>query len=248
MREFEQMELEWFCTPESAEEYFNYWCKARLEFYQTIGINMNRIRLRAHEKDELSHYSSQTSDIEYEYTFGWKELEGIAHRGDFDLSQHIKHSGKDLSVFDEETQKSFIPNVIECSVGTDRLFLTTLFDAYTIDTLGGEERTVLKLHPSIAPIKAAFLPLSKKLSENMRPIYRNIALSGFNVEFDESGSIGKRYRRQDEIGTPVCFTYDFDSVNDNCVTVRNRDTLKQERIKIETIELYLTNMLKPIRN
>jgi len=248
MREFEQMEIEWFCTAESSSIFFDYWSKTRLAFYQSIGITMNRIRLRAHEKDELSHYSSQTSDVEYEYPFGWKELEGIAHRGDFDLTQHSKHSGKDLSLFDEETQKSYMPNVIECSVGTDRLFLTVLFDAYHNDTLGGEERTVLKLHPSIAPIKAAFLPLTKKLSGNMYPLYEHIANAGFNVEFDESGSIGKRYRRQDEIGTPLCFTYDFDSLNDNCVTVRNRDTLKQERINIETIELYLTSMLQPIRN
>lgn len=243
VREFEQMELEWFCKAENSHEFFDYWCNLRLAFYQTIGINSDRIRLRSHEKDELSHYSCKTSDVEYEYPFGWKELEGIAHRGDYDLSQHSKFSGKDLSVFDEETQTSFMPNVVECSVGTDRLFLVTLFDAYNVDTLGGEERIVLKLHPSIAPVKAAFLPLSKKLSENMRPIYHAIANAGFAVEFDESGSIGKRYRRQDEIGTPICFTYDFDSLNDNCVTVRDRDTLKQERINIEKIELYLANML-----
>lgn len=244
MREFEQMEMEWFCTPESSNEWFEYWSQKRLAFYQKIGLPIERIRLRSHEKNELSHYSSQTSDVEYEYPFGWKELEGIAHRGDFDLTQHSKHSGKDLSVFDEETQKSFMPNVIECSVGTDRLFLTLLFDAYTQDTLGGEERTVLKLHPTIAPIKAAFLPLTKKLSDNMRQLYTQIAELGLSIEFDESGSIGKRYRRQDEIGTPVCFTYDFDSIHDNCVTVRDRDTLKQERIPIEKVELYLTNMLK----
>lgn len=248
MREFEQMELEWFCKPETSNDWFGYWAKKRLEFYAAIGITMERIRLRVHEKDELSHYSSQTSDVEYEYPFGWKELEGVAHRGDYDLSQHSKHSGKDLSVFDDETQTSFMPNVIECSVGSDRLFLTVLFDAYTIDTLGGEERTVLKLHPTIAPIKAAFLPLTKKLSDNMRELYASIASSGFSVEFDESGSIGKRYRRHDEIGTPVCFTYDFDSLNDNCVTVRDRDTLKQERIPIEKVELYLTNMLQHKNN
>jgi glycyl-tRNA synthetase len=244
MREFEQMEMEWFCTPESSNEWFEYWSEKRLAFYQKIGITMSRIRIRAHETTELSHYSSQTSDVEYEYPFGWKELEGIAHRGDYDLSQHIKHSGKDLSVFDEEKQQSFVPNVIECSVGADRLFLTTLFDAYSIDTLGGEERTVLKLHPTVAPIKAAFLPLVKKLSDKMHELYVRIAEADFSVEFDESGSIGKRYRRQDEIGTPVCFTYDFESLEDNCVTVRDRDTLKQERLPIEKVEWYLTNMLK----
>ena len=244
MREFEQMEIEWFCTEKSSHEFFKTWCNIRLEFYKTIGLDTSRIRLRAHEKDELSHYSSQTSDVEYEYPFGWKELEGIAHRGDFDLTQHSKHSGKDLSVFDEETQQSYMPNVVECSVGTDRLFLTVLFDAYHVDTLGGEERIVLKLHPSVAPIKAAFLPLSKKLSEPMEKILKDIARLGLPVEFDESGSIGKSYRRHDEIGTPVCFTYDFDSVTDNCVTARDRDTLKQERINIESIANYLSDMLK----
>jgi len=248
VREFEQMEMEWFCTAESSHEFFEYWCKSRLAFYQSIGLTPERIRLRSHEKDELSHYSCKTSDVEYEYPFGWKELEGIAHRGDFDLRQHSLHSGKDLSVFDEETQTSYLPNVVECSVGTGRLFLAILFDAYHVDNIDGEERTLLKLHPSIAPVKAAFLPLSKKLSEHMLPIYQAIARAGFNVEFDESGSIGKRYRRQDEIGTPVCFTFDFDSLEDNCVTVRDRDSLKQERIKIENIEVYLTNMLKPMRN
>jgi glycyl-tRNA synthetase len=244
MREFEQMEMEWFCTAESSYDYFDYWCKKRIAFYSTIGINQDKIRLRPHEKSELSHYSSQTSDVEYEYPFGWKELEGIAHRGNFDLSQHSKYSGKDLAVFDEETQTSYIPNVIETSVGADRLFLTVLFDAYTVDTLGEEERLVLKLHPSIAPIKAAFLPLVKKLSEPMKKIYMDIAQLGYHIEFDESGSIGKRYRRQDEIGTPFCFTYDFDSENDRCVTVRNRDSLQQERIGIDSISTYLAEQLK----
>ncbi len=248
MREFEQMEIEWFCTQESSNSFFDYWCTTRLAFYKTIGINTDKIRLRAHEKSELSHYSSNTSDIEYEYPFGWKELEGIAHRGDFDLTQHSIHSGKDLSVFDEEKQTSYMPNVIECSVGTDRLFLTVLFDAYCIDTVAGEERTVLKLHPSIAPIKAAFLPLTKKLSDEMRSIYTTIARNGYTVEFDESGSIGKRYRRHDEIGTPYCFTFDFDSLEDRCVTVRDRDTLQQQRIKIDSIESFLATMLKSIKN
>ena len=243
MREFEQMEMEWFCTPESSNEYFDYWCKKRLEFYSVIGINTEKIRLRSHEKTELSHYSSQTSDIEYEYPFGWKELEGIAHRGNFDLSQHSTYSGKDLSVFDDSTHASYIPHVIETSVGADRLFLTVLFDAYSTDILGGEERTVLKLHPTIAPIKAAFLPLTKKLSDPMKEIYKNIFVHGHAIEFDDSGSIGKRYRRYDEIGTPLCFTYDFDSQNDHCVTVRNRDTLKQDRINIDTILKYIENIL-----
>jgi len=243
MREFEQMEMEWFCTEETSNDFFKEWCNIRLEFYTKIGINPDKIRLRAHEKTELSHYSSQTSDVEYEYPFGWKELEGIAHRGAFDLTQHSKHSGKDLSLFDETTQTSYMPNVIETSVGADRLFLTTLFDAYHVDSLGGEERTVLKFHPSIAPIKAAFLPLTKKISDPMKAIYTEISKLGYHIEFDDSGSIGKRYRRQDEIGTPLCFTYDFDSLEDHCVTVRDRDTLKQERISIDSIKSYLLKVL-----
>jgi glycyl-tRNA synthetase len=243
MREFEQMEMEWFCTPESSNHYFDFWCKARLAFYNSIGINPEKIRLRPHETTELSHYSSQTSDVEYHYPFGWKELEGIAHRGDFDLSQHSKHSGKDLSIFDDATQSSYIPHVIETSVGADRLFLTALFDAYHLDTLGAEERIVLKLHPSIAPIKAAFLPLVKKLNEPMKTLYKEVAQLGYHIDFDDSGSIGKRYRRQDEIGTPLCFTYDFDSLEDNCVTVRDRDTLAQERISIDSVKRYLLEKL-----
>ncbi len=239
MREFEQMELEWFCKPEQVDKFFPLWVTSREQFYEHVGINKKRIKLREHDKKELAHYSARTTDIEYEFPFGWKELEGIADRGDFDLKQHSKHSGKDLSVYDDETKQSYIPHVIECSVGVDRLFLTLLCDAYTEDTIDGEERTVLKLSSKIAPIKAAFLPLVKKLSEPMRNIYQDIAARGYMVEFDESGSIGKRYRRQDEIGTPLCFTYDFESADDNCVTVRNRDTTKQERISIEKIEAYI---------
>lgn len=243
MREFEQMELEWFCKEENSQHFFDLWCASRLAFYKTIGIDTQKIRLRAHEKNELSHYSSRTSDVEYEYPFGWKELEGIADRGNFDLTQHSKHSGKDLAVYDEETKQSYVPHIVECSVGTDRLFLTILFDAYAVDTLGGEERIVLHLAPSVAPVKAAFLPLVKKLSEQTEKLYTSIA-NHYEVEFDESGSIGKRYRRQDEIGTPVCFTLDFDSLEDNCVTARNRDTLQQERIAIDAIKTYLDDLMK----
>ncbi len=239
MREFEQMEMEWFCKPDQVDEFFPLWVKARENFYTHLGIIKDKIMLREHGKGELSHYSARTTDIEYEFPFGWKELEGIADRGNFDLTQHSKHSGKDLAVYDDETKQSYIPHVVECSVGVDRLFLTLLCDAYTEDTIGGEERTVLKFSPKIAPIKAAFLPLIKKLSEPMSKIYKDIAAKGYMVEFDESGSVGKRYRRQDEIGTPLCFTYDFESVEDNCVTVRNRDTTKQERISIEKIEEYI---------
>lgn len=239
MREFEQMELEWFCKKEDADYFFDFWCKKRLAYHEYIGLNAKKLRLRSYEKDELSHYSQATSDIEYHFPFGWKEVEGIANRGNFDLSQHSKHSGKDLSVFDDETQKSYIPNVIEASVGVDRLFLTLLFDAYEEQIIEGEERIVLHFAPIIAPIKAAFFPLSKKLNEPMLKIYEAIKNMGYSVQFDDTGSIGKRYRRQDEIGTPLCFTYDFDSEKDQQVTVRDRDSMKQERIAIDQIESYL---------
>ncbi|HTM05822.1 MAG TPA: glycine--tRNA ligase, partial [Patescibacteria group bacterium] len=243
MREFEQMEVEWFCHPDSSMNFFEQWCKKRKLFYETVGLTMEKIRFRHHGTDELSHYSKQTTDIEYNFPFGWKELEGIAHRGDFDLTQHTKHSGKDLAVFDEENKTSFVPHVIECSVGVDRLFLTLLFDAYHTDTVDGEERIVLKLHPRIAPIKAAVLPLVKKLSENTLPLFNALEKTGLSVVFDDSGSIGKRYRRYDEIGVPVCFTFDFDSIHDGCITARNRDTLAQERINVSKLSEYLKLLL-----
>lgn len=244
MREFEQMELEWFCSEKTALTDFEFWSQKRLEFYEKIGIKKNNIRLRAHEKDELSHYSQATSDIEYQFPFGWKELEGIAYRTNFDLTQHGNFSKKDLSVFDDETKTSFVPHVVECSVGVDRLFLTALFDAYDEDVAEGEQRTVLRLSPLLAPIKAALMPLTKKQVDPLEKIYRDLKRAGYMVQFDESGSIGKRYRRQDEIGTPVCFTYDFESETDHCVTARNRDTMQQERISIDQIEQYLARLLK----
>lgn len=243
MREFEQMELEWFCKPEDANEMFAFWRKKRLDFYATLGFDKEKLRLRPHEKDELSHYSSQTDDVEYHFPFGWKELEGIAHRGSFDLSQHTKHSGKDLSVFDEQTKTSFTPEVIECSVGSDRLLLTILFDSYREDEVAGETRTYFAFAPHIAPIKAAFLPLSKKLEEPMRAIYEEVRKTIAHVQFDVAGSIGKRYRRQDEIGTPLCFTFDFDSAENGTVTVRHRDSTKQERIAIDAIVPYIQELL-----
>lgn len=243
MREFEQMEMEWFCKEEDAQDYYKKWCTIRENFYTTLGINPEKIRLRAHDADELSHYSTATSDVEYHFPFGWKELEGIAYRGNFDLSQHMKHSGKDLSVYDEETKTSYVPHVVETSVGSDRLFLTLLFDSYYEDTVEGETRVALKLAPQLAPYIAAFLPLSKKISEPMQAIYQEIKKKGYSVQFDESGSIGKRYRRQDEIGTPLCITYDFDSEQDNAVTIRNRDTMTQERVNIDGIEQYIIDTL-----
>ncbi len=244
MREFEQMELEWFCKEEDAKKFFDFWCAERQSFYSRIGIAPEKIRLRAHADDELSHYSKYTSDVEYLFPFGWKELEGIAYRGNFDLTQHMKHSGKDLSIFDEATKTSFIPHVVECSVGTDRLFLTLLFDAYYEDSIEGETRVVLRLSPGMAPYKAAFMPLTKEQAEPMRALYKTIKSKGLEVQYDASGSIGKRYRRQDEIGTPFCFTYDFESQQDQRVTVRHRDTTAQERIAIDRVEEYINNSLK----
>jgi len=244
MREFEQMELEWFCKQENAQKFFEYWKKARLEFYYSIGITKNKLRLRPHEENELAHYSTACTDVEYEYPFGWKELEGIAHRGNFDLTQHTKFSGKDLSLYDEATKSSIVPDVVECSVGADRLFLTVLFDAYKEEEIDGETRVVLNLSPKIAPIKAAFLPLTKKQRKPMFELFEKIQKLGIIVQFDESGSIGKRYRRNDEIGTPYCFTYDFDSENDKKVTVRDRTTTKQERIDINNIASFLQEKIK----
>jgi glycyl-tRNA synthetase len=244
VREFEQMELEWFCKDAVSFDDFAYWCDKRLTFYKKLGLNTDKIRLRPHTKEELAHYSSACTDVEYHFPFGWKELEGIAHRGHFDLSQHSKFSGKDLAVYDEEAKSSYMPTVVECSVGVDRLFLTILFDAYHEDVVEGETRVMLRLNPNVAPIKAAFLPLTKKQVEPMEKFYAAVKAKGLMVQFDESGSIGKRYRRQDEIGTPLCFTYDFDSEADNTVTVRNRDTTQQERISIDAVETYIADYLK----
>ena len=248
MREFEQMELEWFCEDKAADHFFEQWIALRQSFYTAIGITPVHIRLHPHSPTELAHYSKQCTDIEYQFPFGFRELEGIADRGIFDLSQHTQHSGKDLSMFNDIANTTVMPHIIECSVGVDRLFIAILFEAYTQDTLGGEERIVLRLHPSIAPIKAAFLPLTKKISEPMLRIYTNIkkelAPYDYHVEFDDSGSIGKRYRRHDEIGTPFCFTYDFESEQDEQVTVRDRDTLKQERIAFENIQSYIHNKIR----
>ncbi len=244
VREFEQMEMEFFCKEEAAEKFFELWCDRRKNFFAALGLNTEKIRMRAHASDELAHYSKACIDVEYNFPFGWKELEGIANRGNFDLTQHSKASGKELAVFDEATKTSYVPHVVECSVGVDRLFLTMLFDAYHEDEVEGEVRTVLKFNPRIAPVTAAILPLTNKLSEQAEKMYADIKSKGYRVQYDYSGSIGKRYRRQDEIGTPVCFTYDFQTLDDNTVTARNRDTLTQERIAIDRIDEYLKNLLK----
>jgi glycyl-tRNA synthetase len=243
MREFEQMELEWFCQEKDAATFFEFWTQERVQFFTDIGINSEHLRIHAHGPEELAHYAKQCNDVEYRFPFGWKELEGIANRGNFDLSQHAAYSKKECTVFDTETEQAYIPHVVECSVGVDRLFLALLFDAYREDVVEGETRIVLGLHPRIAPIKGAFMPLSKQLAEATETLYRDVKKTGLSVVFDESGSIGKRYRRQDEIGTPICITYDFDTLQDYCVTVRDRDTLKQHRISIDNVLPYLRGML-----
>jgi glycyl-tRNA synthetase len=239
MREFEQMELEWFCKASEADEFFTYWKEQRRLFYANIGINHDNIRFADHQPDELAHYAQKTTDIEYHFPFGWKELEGIAYRTDYDLKQHTAHSGKDLSVYDEETQSSYIPHVVECSLGVDRLLLTILCDAYREEETPEGPRTVLQIARHIAAVSAAVLPLCKKLAEPARDIYRKLKKHGLIAEFDITGSIGKRYRRQDEIGTPFCITYDYDTPYDHHVTIRYRDSMKQERISIDTVVDYV---------
>ena len=243
MREFEQMEVEFFCKADQADFFFDFWLNERKNFYKSIGIHEDKVKIRAHEKDELSHYSKGTSDVEFLFPFGWKELEGIANRSDYDIKQHSACSGKELSVYDEEDKQSFTPHVIECSVGVDRLFLALLSDAYHEEELEGEIRIVLKLAPKIAPITAAFLPLTKKQAEATEKLYKQCKKLGYEIQYDLSGSIGKRYRRQDEIGTPLCITYDFESDQDLSVTIRHRDSMKQERIAIDVLESYIRNLL-----
>ncbi len=234
-REFEQMELEFFVKPGTNLEWFAYWRKFCFEWLLKLGMKEENLKLRDHEQEELSHYSNATTDIEFMFPFGWGELWGIADRTDFDLKQHTDHSGKDLDYFDQETNERYIPHVIEPSLGADRVALAFLCDAYDEEEVGeGDTRTVLRLHPALAPFKACVLPLSKKLSEPAEKV-RDIIATKFFVDYDESGSIGKRYRRQDEIGTPFCITYDFESENDGCVTIRDRDTMEQTRVKIEEV-------------
>lgn len=239
-REFEQMELEFFCEPGSDQQWFSYWKQFCLEFLKAIGIKLENLRTRDHSPEELSHYSKATVDIEYKFPFGWGELWGIANRTDYDLRQHSEYSGEDLSYLDPVTNERFYPYCVEPSVGVERLALVILCDAYDQETLeGGETRVVLRLHPALSPIKVAVLPLSKKLSEQARVVHRQL-LESFPCDFDDSGSIGRRYRRQDEIGTPYCVTFDFDSLEDNAVTVRDRDTMQQDRVPIAELASYLS--------
>lgn len=234
-REFTQLELEFFCKPGTDLEWFEYWVKACKQWLLDIGLTEDIIRLRAHTEDELSHYSKATTDIEVKFPFGWGELWGIANRTDFDLTQHQTHSGKSLEYFDDQTNEKYIPYVVEPSLGVERLALAILSNAYTEEVdEKGDTRVLLKLHPSLAPVKAAVLPLSKKLGEKAQEVYASLA-KHFMVEYDDAGSIGKRYRRQDEIGTPYCITVDFDTLEDGAVTIRERDTMAQKRVKIEDL-------------
>lgn len=243
-REFEQMELEFFCKPGTDLEWHSYWKEQCWNFLLKLGIKEESIRFRDHEKDELSHYSNATSDIEYRFPFGWGELWGIADRTDYDLKQHQEHSGKDMSYLDPNTNERYIPYCIEPSVGADRVVLAFLVDAYDEEELeDGDVRTVLHLHPAIAPFKAAILPLTKKLSEKSSELYSKLQKE-FNVDYDEAGSIGKRYRRQDEAGTPYCITVDFDTLENDTVTIRDRDTMQQFRIKIDEIKDFLKGKIE----
>ncbi|MEN8905819.1 MAG: glycine--tRNA ligase [Clostridiales bacterium] len=237
-REFEQMELEFFCKPGTDLEWFKHWKDFCYNWLLEIGISESNLKLRDHSKEELSHYSNATTDVEFKFPFGWGELWGIADRTDFDLKRHMECSKDDLSYFDPTTNEKYVPYCIEPSLGVDRLALAILCDAYDEEVVNEKEtRVVLRLHHLVAPYKFAVLPLSKKLSEESFEIYEKLSKK-YVCEYDETGSIGKRYRRQDEIGTPYCITYDFDSRDDNCVTIRERDSMKQERIKIEDIEKY----------
>ena len=249
MLEFEQMEMEYFCHPEQSMEWFDYWRSERLRWYNSLGIRPDRLRLRDHDQEELSHYSRATADIEYLYPWGWGELEGIAHRGDYDLTAHAKASGKALTYFDQEREEHIVPHVVEPAAGVDRILLTLLVDAYDeeIDDRG-EKRVLLRLAPDVAPVTVAVLPLSrnerlvptaKRVSDLLRPHFR--------LQYDDSQSIGRRYRRQDEVGTPLCVTVDFDTLDDDAVTIRERDTMTQIRVPIAGAVEALRERIEQLR-
>ena len=241
------MELEFFCKPGTDLEWFDFWRGYCKKWLLDLGIKEENLRLRDHDKDELCFYSKATTDFEFMFPFGWGELWGVADRTDYDLTQHANHSGEEMMYFDQETGEKYVPYVIEPSLGADRVTLAFLCDAYDEEEISeGDKRTVMHFHPALAPFKAAVLPLSKKLSDKSREVY-NLLSKYFMVDYDESGSIGKRYRRQDEIGTPLCITVDFDTVegeNAETVTIRDRDTMKQERIKIEDLVSYFSKKIE----
>ena len=245
-REFEQMELEFFCEPDTDLEWFDYWRSFCHEWLKGLNMHDENLRLRDHEKEELSFYSKATTDFEYLFPFGWGELWGVADRTNYDLTQHQKFSGQDMDYFDQEKNEHYIPYVIEPSLGADRVTLAFLCEAYdeeVVDEAKNDTRVVMHFHPALAPFKCAVLPLSKKLSEPATELYHKLQ-KRFMCDYDEAGSIGKRYRRQDEIGTPYCVTFDFDSAADGCVTVRDRDSMQQERIPMEQLEDYIAARIR----
>lgn len=242
-REFEQMELEFFCAPGTDLEWFLYWKEFCKEWLLGLGIDKDKLKLRDHEQEELSHYSNATTDFEFLFPFGWGELWGIADRTDFDLKAHAKESGENMEYIDPVTNEKFVPYCIEPSLGADRVVLAFLCNAYDEETVENETRVVLRLHPALAPYKVAVLPLQKKLSEKADEIYKNLAKK-FSTAYDLTGSIGKRYRRQDEIGTPYCVTIDFDTLEDNTVTVRDRDTMEQVRIPVSELSAYIEEKIQ----
>jgi len=243
-REFEQMEIEFFCKPSTSDDWYRKWRDERFAWYQTLGLAGSNLRLREHTKEELSHYSRGTSDVEYNFPWGWGELEGIAHRGDYDLKQHMQFSGKDLSYYDDETKERFIPHVIEPSAGATRAMLAFLCEGFAEETVEGELRTVLRLHPRLAPVKAAVFPLVKKdgMPKRAMAIYKDLQ-KHLAVFYDEKGAVGRRYRRQDEQGTPFCITVDGQTAQDQTVTIRDRDSMLQERISTDQIKTYLLQRL-----
>ncbi len=246
-REFEQAEMEFFCHPSEREQWFEHWRDERHRFHLELGVDPSLLRIRPHAEDELAHYARAADDIEFLFPFGWQEIEGIHDRGDWDLSRHTEYSGKELAITDEQSKERFTPMVIETSVGVDRTTLALLVAAHHEEEVGEgdkiETRTVMKLHPAIAPIKAAVLPLSKKLAEPAKAIQQDLRRH-FNTFYDDAGNIGRRYRRQDEVGTPYCVTFDFESEGDGCVTIRDRDTMHQERIPTEGLARYLRDRLE----
>lgn len=243
-REFEQMELEFFVPPADSAQWYEYWCGARFQWYVDLGIPAEMLRLRPHDADELSHYSAGTSDVEFQYPWGWGELEGIAQRTDYDLGQHAQHSGQRLDYFDQATNERYVPYVIEPAAGVNRAMAAFLLAAYDEDVVNDEARTVLRLHPRLAPYKVAVLPLSKKdtLTPLAKQLHARLA-ERYMVDYDETQAIGRRYRRQDEIGTPLCVTVDFDSLEDDAVTIRDRDTTEQVRVPIAALEAEVSSRL-----
>ncbi|HHX52905.1 MAG TPA: glycine--tRNA ligase [Erysipelothrix sp.] len=242
-REFEQMELEFFCKPGTDLEWYDFYVDKCMNFLVELGLKRENLRLRHHSEEELSHYSVATVDIEYLFPWGWGELWGIADRTDFDLKQHQEHSKENMEYLDPETNERYIPYCVEPSVGVERLMLALMCDSYEDEQLENDSRTVMRLDPKVAPVKACVMPLSKKLRDNAMEVYALLA-EHFNIEYDESGSIGRRYRRQDQVGTPFCITVDFDTLDDNAVTLRDRDTMQQERISIDQLVEKLNNLIK----